>query len=217
MKLVVGLGNPGKAYEGTRHNIGFEVLSQMCTRFAIGNLKSKFKGQVGEAEIGGKKVLLLYPLTFMNLSGQAVKAAVDFYKLPLADLILVCDDLSLEPGRIRIRSGGSAGGQKGLLNTIQQLGSEAFPRLRIGIGSAPGERSAADYVLSTFSKSERALMDVAVMRAVDAIEAWVGSGIDVAMNRFNPDPMSEQKQKSRRIPSDGASGLGNAETSNKTN
>jgi peptidyl-tRNA hydrolase, PTH1 family len=196
MKLVVGLGNPGKEYEGTRHNIGFEVLAQLSARFHAGRRQSKFRAEVSEVEIHGHKVLLICPMTFMNLSGQSVKAAVDFFKVQLNDLMLVCDDLSLDPGRIRIRASGSAGGQNGLANAIQQLGTDAFPRLRIGIGQAPGTKSAADYVLGTFSKVERAEMDLAVMRAADAVEVWVKSGIGPAMNRFNPDPAAETKQKS---------------------
>lgn len=217
MKLVVGLGNPGKDYEGTRHNIGFEVLRQLSLRFNAGKLRSKFNSQLGEIDIGGQKVVLLFPLTYMNLSGQAVRAAVDFYKLPLSDLILVCDDLSLELGRIRIRASGSAGGQKGLANTIQQLGSDAFPRLRIGIGGTPGERSAADYVLSAFAKAERATMDVAVMRAADAIEAWVGSGIESAMNRYNADPQAEPVEKKKRQNPEVATDSGQAKSKDTEN
>lgn len=200
MKLVVGLGNPGKDYEGTRHNIGFEVVAQLAARFQAGRRQSKFRAEVCEVEIGSEKVLLVWPMTFMNLSGQSVKAAVDFFKVQLSDLILICDDLSLDPGRIRIRASGSAGGQNGLVNTIQQLGTDAFPRLRVGIGRPPGTKSAASYVLESFSKGERAEMDLAVMRAADAVEIWVKSGIEAAMNRFNPDSMAETKQKSQAKP-----------------
>lgn len=195
MKLVVGLGNPGKDYQGTRHNIGFEVVAELASRFRAGRPKSKFKAEVVEVEIGNQKVVLVCPLTYMNLSGHSVRMAVDFYKLACSDLIMICDDLSLDVGRLRIRAAGSAGGQKGLANTIEQLGTDSFPRLRIGIGQPPGSMSAADFVLRTFGKSEKIDVDVAVKRAADAVELWIVEGIAAAMNRFNADLSAEPKKK----------------------
>jgi peptidyl-tRNA hydrolase, PTH1 family len=136
----------------------------------------------------------------MNLSGQSIRMALDFYKIPLANLLLICDDLSLEVGRLRLRSEGSAGGQKGLANTIEQLGSDRFPRLRIGIGQPPASLSAADYVLRRFLPNERTEVDLAVKRAADAVEVWVKDGIAAAMNRFNADPNADPKRKPKASP-----------------
>jgi PTH1 family peptidyl-tRNA hydrolase len=200
MKMVVGLGNPGKDYLGTRHNIGFEVVAELVSRFRGGRPKSKFKAEVVEIEIGSQKVVLVLPLTYMNLSGHSVRMAVDFYKLALNDLMLICDDLSLDVGRLRIRGAGSAGGQKGLANIIEQLGTDSFPRLRIGIGQPSGRMSAADFVLRTFDKSEKIEVEIAVKRAADAVELWVAQGIAAAMNKFNADPNAvPNKKRSSKI------------------
>ncbi len=187
MKLVVGLGNPGQKYKGTRHNIGFDVIAMLAQRYNVDRPKGKFNAEVAETTIAGEKTVLLSPLSFMNLSGQSVRAAVDFYKLDLSDLILVCDDLALDNGRLRLRPSGSGGGQKGLADTIQRLGSDGFARLRIGIGRTPENWDAADYVLGQFSKDERLVMDQAIVRAVKAIEVWISAGLQSAMNQFNAD------------------------------
>lgn len=185
MKLVVGLGNPERKYEGTRHNIGFVVLATLAHRCGASRPKAGFQGEVVEAAIRGEKVLLLCPTTYMNRSGASVQAAVAFYKLPLEEMLVVCDDLNLPLGRIRIRPEGSTGGQKGLADIVRRLGSQEFPRLRVGIGQPPERWDAADYVLSKFTKEEQEEVDLAVQRAADAVTAWVVEGIQASMNQYN--------------------------------
>lgn len=185
MKLVVGLGNPGRKYQGTRHNVGFLVLETLAARHAVGNRKTAFQAEVLEASLKGEKLLLVWPHTFMNLSGTSVLAARDFYKLAEADVLVVCDDLNLPLGKLRLRAGGSSGGQKGLENIVQRLGTQNIARLRVGIGSPPPGWDAADYVLGRFTAAEQAEIDMAVARAADAAEMWAGEGISASMNRFN--------------------------------
>jgi peptidyl-tRNA hydrolase, PTH1 family len=184
LKLVVGLGNPGTKYEGTRHNVGFDVIDRLAQGGTRPSFSRKFDGLVAEAEIDYRRVLLLKPDTFMNLSGRCVAQALRFYKLDPVDLLVVCDDLSLPLGKLRIRAGGSDGGQKGLRDITAHLGTDQFPRLRIGIGER-GEADAADYVLSRFRSAERAAIDDALILATQAVAVWVSQGIDAAMNRFN--------------------------------
>jgi PTH1 family peptidyl-tRNA hydrolase len=185
MKLIVGLGNPGRKYEKTRHNVGFDVLHVVAKRAAAEGEKDKFDGRVTEATIAGQRALLLWPHTLMNRSGQSVSAAVKFYDLPLADVLVVGYDFNLPLGTLRARSQGSAGGQKGLKNIIERLGSEEVPRLRIGIGPVPGNWDPADFVLSRFSADERPVILDAIDRAADGVECWVAEGIGACMNRFN--------------------------------
>lgn len=204
MKLVVGLGNPGPKYAGTRHNIGFDVLDYLAAAPGVGRWRSRFEGLVTEAVEGTEQVLLMKPETFMNLSGRAVRAAVDFYKLAPADLLVVCDDIALPLGKLRARARGSDGGQKGLRNIREQLGTDEYPRLRIGVGS-PGEHwDAADYVLSRFKPGERAAVDEAVAQAAQAVLLWVRQGIDGCMNRVNgePKPDKPKKEKPARGPNE---------------
>jgi PTH1 family peptidyl-tRNA hydrolase len=184
IKLVVGLGNPGSKYEGTRHNIGFELVDRLAEGGSRAIFSSKFEGQSAEIEIDYRRALLLKPQTFMNLSGRSVGQAARFYKLPASDLLVVCDDLSLPVGKLRLRPGGSDGGQKGLRDIAAQLGTEQFPRLRIGIGENEGV-DAADYVLSRFRSTERNAIEDALILASQAVAVWVTQGIDAAMNRFN--------------------------------
>ncbi|MFN0052250.1 MAG: aminoacyl-tRNA hydrolase [Planctomycetales bacterium] len=188
MKILVGLGNPGSKYQGTRHNVGFELVAELALRHGGARPKSKFDGEISEVLIGTERLLLLAPQTYMNNSGRSVRQAVDFFQLVPADVLVVCDDLNLPLGKLRIRKSGSAGGQKGLANILQHLGTEAVPRLRIGIDPPPGGRDAADYVLDRFSKAEAALMVTAVGQAADAVACWLREGIDQAMNRFNAPP-----------------------------
>ena len=187
-KLGVGLGNPGSKYDGTRHNIGFEVVDRLAAGGSGARFSRKFDGQLAEVEIDFRRVLLLQPETFMNLSGRSVRQAVQFYKLdPAADLLVVCDDLSLPLGKLRIRPGGSDGGQKGLRDIAAQLGTENFARLRIGIGDR-GAIDAADFVLSRFRSAERPVIEDALILASQAVAVWTTRGLAAAMNRFNGPP-----------------------------
>src|SRR3954470_21267634 len=184
-KLVVGLGNPGSKYEGTRHNIGFEVVNRLAEGGSGATFARKFDGLMAEAEIDFRRVLLLKPETFMNLSGRSVRQAVQFYKLdPATDLLVICDDLNLPLGKLRIRGGGSDGGQKGLKDITAQLGTDAYARLRVGIGER-GETDAVDFVLSRFRSAERPGIADALILASQAVAVWVAQGTAAAMNRFN--------------------------------
>ena len=183
--LVVGLGNPGRRYEATRHNVGFRVLAELARRHATGRPKSRFEGELVETNVGGKRILLLSPMTFMNNSGRSVRAAFDFYKLRLQDVLVVCDDINLPTAKLRFRAGGSAGGQKGLADAIRSLGSQEFSRLRIGVGSPPSGWDAADYVLGRFAKNELDEVERAIVLGADSVLDWVEKGIDHCMNHYN--------------------------------
>lgn len=185
MKLVVGLGNPGPRYEGTRHNVGFDVLRVLCARHAAPAPRLKFDAALAETVIGGERVLLAAPQTYMNLSGNAVQQVLGFYKLDPRDLLVVSDDLNLPCGQLRLRAQGTAGGQKGLQNIIDRLGTNQFARLRIGIDRPPAGRDATDYVLQKFTRAERERMDPAIDAAADGVERWVREGVDAAMNAIN--------------------------------
>jgi peptidyl-tRNA hydrolase, PTH1 family len=182
--MVVGLGNPGSKYEATRHNIGFDLVDRLARGGSGVAFSRKFEGQIAEVEIDFQRVLLLKPETFMNLSGRSVQQAVQFYKLDLADVLVVCDDLSLPLGKLRIRAGGSDGGQKGLRDIAAQLGTDQFPRLRIGLGER-GVIDAADFVLTRFRPAERPIIDDALISATQAVAVWVTQNLATAMNRFN--------------------------------
>lgn len=188
MKVVVGLGNPGQEYQKTRHNIGFRVVAELASRHGGGKPQSTFDADVVDVVIGGEKTLLVSPTTFMNLSGRSVRQLVDFYKLPVEDLLVICDDMNLDVGRLRLRASGSGGGQKGLNDIISRLGTEHFSRLRIGIGRPPGKMETTDYVLGRFRKDEVDAIDHAVVSAADAAELWTREGIKEAMNRYNAAP-----------------------------
>jgi PTH1 family peptidyl-tRNA hydrolase len=185
MKLIVGLGNVGRKYDQTRHNVGFEVVNLVAERYGDGAAKEKFDGRVMEATIVGERVLLLWPHTFMNCSGESVGPAIEFYKLELADLLVVCDDFNLPLGKLRFRRDGTAGGQNGLADVIRRLGTEGFSRLRLGIGPVPEHWDAVDFVLGRFNASERELIDESIARAADGVECWVSEGIEAGMNRYN--------------------------------
>jgi PTH1 family peptidyl-tRNA hydrolase len=185
MKLVVGLGNPGRRYEGTRHNIGYAVLVELAKQFGSTVPKAKFQGAVVEAELGGQKALLLSPTTYMNLSGASVQEAKSFYKISAEDLLIICDDLNLPVGKLRFRSQGSSGGQKGLESVIERLATEEFSRLRIGVGTAPAGRAWADYVLSKFLPDEVPVIEQAVTTAANAVVDWASQGIEYCMNQYN--------------------------------
>ena len=181
-----------------RHNIGFEVLACLAQRYDVGRPKAKFNAEVAETIINNQKTILLSPLTFMNLSGQSVGAAVDFYKLPLTDILVICDDINLDAGRLRFRPGGSAGGQNGLKDIINRLGSQDFGRLRVGVGRPPANWDVADYVLGKFSSEQAGEMEVSVARAADAVEVWIADGIQRAMNHFNADPNKPKKKQNKQ-------------------
>ncbi len=185
MKLIVGLGNPGRKYVGTRHNIGFDVIADLVKRTMAGTPKLRFEAELWETNIAGEKVLLACPLTYMNLSGRSIQQIVAFFKLTPADLVVVCDDLNLPTGKLRLRKTGTAGGQKGIQNTIDQLGTMEFPRLRIGIDRPPGQMEATDYVLGKFTAKEKELIEPAIWKAADGIERIVKEGADKAMNVIN--------------------------------
>ena len=186
MKLIVGLGNPGPQYAGTRHNVGFDVVDVLASRWDISLSAEKFHGWFGTGEVRGQRVALLEPTTFMNNSGRAILAAGRFYKLEIEQLLVVSDDLALPLGRLRVRVSGSAGSHKGLQDIIDRLGSEAWCRLRIGIGEPVGDPTV--YVLSRFDEAEEAVIQCVRQRAADAVECWVENGPDLTMTRFNADP-----------------------------
>ena len=185
MKLVVGLGNPERKYHKTRHNVGFAVLGRLAQRLGAGPAKSKFHGEFLQTQLGGEKLLLLSPLTYMNRSGLCVQEACSFYRLPLENLLVVCDDFNLPLPKLRFRAKGSAGGQKGLADIIRRLGSEEFGRLRIGIGAPPEGWDPANFVLSKFSREETPIIEETIERAVDAVVAWVREGMAESMNQYN--------------------------------
>ena len=185
MKMIVGLGNPGRKYEGTRHNVGFVVLAKLAAKYGDGSIKARFRGETVDARIGEEKVLLLSPLTYMNLSGESIREAKDFFKLEVEDILIVCDDFSLPVGKLRMRPKGSSGGQKGLANAIKHLGTEEIPRLRVGIGPPPENWDVADFVLSKFTKDEQKEMDYALDLAANAAGDWVKLTVEECMNRYN--------------------------------
>jgi peptidyl-tRNA hydrolase, PTH1 family len=195
MKLVAGLGNPGRRYEGTRHNVGFLTIAALARKFATSGVKERFQGEVAEADLEGQKVLLLAPSTYMNASGGSVLAARDFYKILNEDLLVVCDDLNLPLGRLRVRAGGSSGGQKGVEDIIRRLGTDDFARLRIGIGSPPQGRDWANYVLNKFSKEEMPEIEQAVARAAEAVVVWAREGIAACMNRYNAKTLTQETEE----------------------
>lgn len=195
MKLIVGLGNPGKKYEQTRHNIGFEVVSKIAALTSASPSKARFDGEFAEAVVGGEKLVLLWPHTYMNASGQSVRKAMDFYKLGEQEILVVCDDLDLPVGRIRFKRDGSAGGQKGIADTIRHLRSEEFGRLKIGIGRPPAGWETADYVLGRFSGDEVETMEEISTTAAKAAIEWISKGITLAMNQYNSVGKSSPKAK----------------------
>lgn len=186
MYLIVGLGNPGREYEGTRHNIGYDVLGMLAAQEQISILEKKHRAVIGKGVVAGENCILARPVTYMNLSGESVREMIAYYKLdPSSDLIVISDDISLDVGRIRIRKKGSAGGHNGLKNIIANLGSDVFMRVKMGVGEKPPGWDLADYVLGRFSSPERKMMEEGAERAVDAIRMMIAQGADTAMNHFN--------------------------------
>ena len=184
--LLVGLGNPGDKYENTRHNAGYMVVDEIGNRQRIPIQKLKYKALTNTTELGGQKVLVMKPVTYMNLSGEAVRQAADFYKVPAERILVISDDTTLAVGKLRIRKGGSAGGHNGLKSIIQQLGTDQFPRLRVGVGEKPHpDYDLADWVLGHITGQDKMDMDDAVAKAADAVECLLSQGLDRAMNRYN--------------------------------
>lgn len=186
MFIIAGLGNPKREYDNTRHNIGFEMIDALAGKYGISVTNIRHKALTGVGMVGAHKVILVKPLTFMNLSGESIRPLVDYYKIdPASELIIVSDDVSLPPGQIRIRKKGSAGGHNGLKNIIALLGSEEFSRIRIGVGEKPAGYDLADYVLGHFSKEEQPLMREGIAKAVGAAEMMLCGEVDRAMNEYN--------------------------------
>ena len=185
MKAIIGLGNPGMKYAGTRHNIGFDAVTAIADKYNLSINNKKFKGVYADGHIAGEKVLLVQPQTFMNLSGECVREVADFYKLNPDEIIIICDDINLDVGRLRIRKKGSAGGHNGLKNIIAHLGTEEFPRIRVGVGEKTEGWDLADYVLTRFDKDSEPVIREALANVVGAVETWLSEGIDAAMNRYN--------------------------------
>ncbi len=183
-RLIVGLGNPGAAYDLTRHNVGFMALDALAERLGVSIRRNAFNALTAEASIGPNKLILLKPQQYMNRSGHAVATVAGYYKIPAQDVIVVLDDMALPTGQIRLRAKGSAGGHNGLKDIIARLGTDAFARLRIGIGQADGG-DAADYVLSRFDPQQRSAIEQALSRCVEALLCWVEHDIETAMNHFN--------------------------------
>lgn len=189
MYLIAGLGNPGRKYNGTKHNVGFEVIDKLIERYRVPYSGIDRKAMYGKTLIGGQKCILLKPVTYMNLSGEAIRAWLDFYKLdPETDLIVVYDDIDLDPGQLRIRKRGSAGGHNGMKNIIAETGTDIFPRIRVGTGAKPENWDLADYVLSPFNGEDRKAVDEAELHAADAVELIVQGEMDKAMNLYNRKP-----------------------------
>lgn len=186
MYIIVGLGNPGREYENTRHNIGFETIDQLAEAGGIRVLEKKHKALIGKGVIDGQKVVLAKPQTYMNLSGESIRELVDFYKVDATtELIVISDDISLPPGQLRIRKKGSAGGHNGLKNIILHLGTQDFIRLRMGVGEKPAGYDLKDYVLGHFTGDEKKKMLEAAKRGADAVRAIMAKGPDSAMNEYN--------------------------------
>jgi PTH1 family peptidyl-tRNA hydrolase len=186
MYLIAGLGNPGREYDMTRHNIGFEVIDYMADKHKVKLNKLKFKAVYGELIIGGEKVYLVKPQTYMNLSGESISEFWRFFKIPTENIIIINDDIDIPAGSLRIRQKGSAGTHNGLKSIIYHLRSDAFPRIRIGVGAPQNkDYDLADYVLGKFTRDDIPVMEKAIVQAADAAETIVADGVDKAMNRFN--------------------------------
>jgi PTH1 family peptidyl-tRNA hydrolase len=184
LKLVVGLGNPGSRYKGTRHNVGFAVVNLLTESSGVGRPQERFQAEIREWRLGDDKVLLVKPQTFMNLSGRPVRQLMDFYQLPVTNLLIVCDDFNLPLGKLRFRARGTHGGHNGLRDIQSHLSSTTYSRLRIGVG-APPDAEAVDYVLGRFRPSERPVIEDTLRLAAQGVETWLRSGIEASMNQYN--------------------------------
>jgi len=207
VKLVAGLGNPGPRYAQTRHNVGYAVVDRLARRWGVSveKYERRYEALLGDGQVADERVLLLKPQTYMNLSGRSLLAVTQFYKLACPDLLIVCDDLDLPVGRIRLRAGGSGGGQKGLENILLRLASNDIPRLRIGIGKVD-KSVTSDYVLSRFMPDEREAVEQVITAAAAAVECWLDKGIEAAMNRFNPERDSQTRGERKTLSDDASQG-----------
>lgn len=185
MYLITGLGNPTKEYDKTRHNAGFCVIDVLADKYRIDVSEKKHRGLCGRGVIAGQKVILVKPQTYMNLSGECLREVADYYKIDPEDIIVIYDDISLEPGQLRIRLKGSAGGHNGIKNIIAQLGTQEFPRVKVGVGAKPPRMDLADYVLGHFSAEDQKIMDEAFKDAADAAAMMITDGAERAMNHYN--------------------------------
>ena len=186
MYIIAGLGNPTKEYEGTRHNVGFDVIDRLSERYNIDVTMEKHRALIGKGMIAGQKVILVKPQTYMNLSGESIRSVIDYYKVdPETELLVIYDDISLEVGQLRIRRKGSAGGHNGIKNIIANLGSSVFPRIKVGVGEKPKGYDLADYVLGKFSTEDRVLMEEGYDLACEASALIMQGAIDQAMNEYN--------------------------------
>lgn len=185
MKIVIGLGNPGKKYENTRHNVGFMMVDHLAAMWDVSMTQTKFKSLVGEGKRGMEKVLLVKPQTYMNLSGEAVRELVEFFKPDMQNVLIIYDDLDLPVGKIRLRAKGSAGGHNGMKSIIAHLGTDEFNRMKIGIDRPDKGKNVADYVLSSFTPTERPYINEAVKRGTEACDEWVTKSFLELMNRYN--------------------------------
>lgn len=186
MYLIAGLGNPGRQYEGTRHNMGFDVIDCLIEKYGIAQSGVKFNAMFGKGMMGGERVVLMKPLSFMNLSGGPIQETANYFKIdPETEMIVIYDDIDLEPGQLRIRKKGSAGGHNGIKDIIRRLGTDNFLRIKVGVGAKPKDWDLADHVLGRFADSERKLVDEAIVRAAEAVELILAKGADAAMNKYN--------------------------------
>ena len=191
MYVIAGLGNPGREYEGTRHNVGFMTLDALADKYNIDVREKAFKGLIGKGMIEGNKVILVKPQTYMNLSGECIRQVMDYYKVDPSEFIVIYDDISLDPGQLRIRLKGSAGGHNGIKNIIAHLGTQEFPRIKVGVGAKPPKMDLADYVLSRFGAEEQKLMDEAFGEAAEAAVMMMTAGAERAMNHYNAKKKAE--------------------------
>ena len=188
MKLIVGLGNPGGEYDETRHNVGFQVIDELKQQFSHAVFDKKFKGLVTRARIGGEDAVLLKPMTYMNLSGESVGPAAGFYKIPPEDIIVIHDELDIEPGRIKLKKGGGHGGHNGLKSLVKHLPNANFTRVRLGIGRPPPRWETANYVLGKFTKQEQPIIEEVISSATKAVEVILEEGLPSAMKEYNRNP-----------------------------
>ena len=199
MFLIAGLGNPGRQYEKTRHNMGFDTIDELIDRHRIPQGGIAHKAMYGKGMIAGEKVLAVKPLTYMNLSGEAIREYVNYYKMnPETELIVIYDDIDLDPGQIRIRKKGSAGGHNGIKSIIAQIGTQNFYRIKVGVGAKPKGWDLADYVLGRFSPEERELVDKAICDAADAVEMILKDGIEAAMNHYKGEAKKKKATENKQ-------------------